>query len=355
MGDHQHPATAVHLGVGLSGQQLVALAADAELRSHVDDAAPAFVVAGVDRIDGSIPDDQTLEPTVAATFLARRAPHTAVLAAAAPHRDHPYNLARRVASADHLSRGRSGLVLGIRDGYAPRGPAGHEAWGGAGLTAGAPLGVDTTRDAAIAIEKLWQSWPYESIVADRRTRIFVRAEQIVHIDHQGVFDIAGPLTVPSTPQGSPVLAWYARTADEVEAAREVADLVILSATEPGATATAAAALSSGDSGRFADPSRRPLLFAELPHHAGDEPGVLESAVRSVSGDVDGVLVRPGRTADDLVRFVEAGLPALLAGGLVRTAPAATLRERLALPVPARLLDGARPAFPAPEPQPALRP
>lgn len=351
MGDHQHPVSPVHLGLGLSGQQLVALVADAELRSRVDDAAAAFVVAGVDRIDGSVPDDRTLEPTVAATFLAGTAPHTAVLAAAAPHRDHPYNLARRVASADHLSRGRSGLLLGLRDGYAPPGPAGREAWGGAGLTEGAPLGVETTRDAAVAIEKLWQSWPYESVVADRRTRIFVRAEQIVHVDHRGVFDIAGPLTVPTTPQGSPVLAWYARTAAEAGPARDVADLVILSAAEPG-VATAAAGLRSGGPGRFADPTRNPLLFAELV--AGDDADALENAVRSAAGDADGVLVRAGRTAEDLLRFLRAGLPALRARGLVRTAPTAvTLRERLSLPAPARLLDGARPAFPAPEPLPAL--
>jgi hypothetical protein len=104
--------------------------------------------------------------------------------------------------------------------------------GGAGLTEGAPLGVPTALDAAPAIRDLWLSWPYSSIVADRATGIYARGEQIVHIDYRGAFDIAGPLTVPTTPQVAPVLAWYAQgpgvilrpAADEPALARFLDDI-----------------------------------------------------------------------------------------------------------------------------------
>ncbi|GAA2898558.1 hypothetical protein GCM10010517_63690 [Streptosporangium fragile] len=337
------------LGLGLSGEHLVALTGDPGLTSRLDDAGAAFVAADVERIDGSVPGDgATLDPTVAATFLARRAPRTAFLAAAAPHRDHPYNLARRVASGDHLSRGRTGLILGVRDGHAAAGPEGHEGWAGAGLTAGVPLGIETTRDAAIAVQKLWQSWPHESIIADRETRIFARAEQIVHIDHRGVFDIAGPLTVPTTPQGSPVIAWYADSVDAVTAAADIVDVVVFRPEGPDRVAAAVAALRAVE-------TRRALLFAQVTYARGqslDEFLAGAEAVAALDG-VDGLLVRPEPTVDALAELLDRVVPRLGEKGLTRKSGESLLRDRLSLPEPPRLLTGARAAFPAPEPQPAL--
>jgi alkanesulfonate monooxygenase SsuD/methylene tetrahydromethanopterin reductase-like flavin-dependent oxidoreductase (luciferase family) len=177
------------VGAALTGEHLAAALADRTLTDLLDGAGFAFAVAGIDRIDGSSPPGRTVESSIAATVLAVRAPRLGWLAAAAVHRDHPYNLARRIASADHLAGGRSGLVLGVADGYAPDGRDGDGAWGGAGLTPGVPLGAQTARDAAAAIRDLWQSWPYASIVADHATGIYARGEQIVHIDHRGVFAI----------------------------------------------------------------------------------------------------------------------------------------------------------------------
>ncbi|MEU6430723.1 LLM class flavin-dependent oxidoreductase [Microbispora sp. NPDC046973] len=360
MGDSTTIETSTYLAIGLGGDHLAALIADPRPASRLDGTGAAFVVAGIDRIDGSAPAGATVEPTVAAAFLATHAPGTAFLAAAAPHRDHPYNLARRVASLDHLSGGRSGLILGVRDGYAP----GDTAWGGAGLTEGAPLGVGTTRDVAVAVQKLWQSWPQESIVADRESRIFARAEQIVHVDHRGAFDIAGPLTVPSTAQGSPVLAWYADSVPAVAAAGEVADLVVLGSGDPEPSgqdlpgpdliAQAVGALDAAPSSRFAEDGRRPLLFVQVTVPGGHAAAALVAAVESAAAreGVDGILLRPGPDAD-IAEVVDGLVPRLADLGVVRTAEGRTLRDRLALPKPARLLAGARPVFPAPEPQPAL--
>ncbi|MFC4121562.1 LLM class flavin-dependent oxidoreductase [Nonomuraea zeae] len=360
------------LGIGLTGSHLVTLVGDPRLTARLDESGATVVVAGIERIDGSEPGDPALESTVATTFLAERAPRTAFLAAAVPDRDHPYNLARRVASLDHLSRGRSGLVLGVRDGHAP--PGGPAAWRRA---EGATAGVELTRDAAIAIEKLWQSWPYESIVADRRSRIFARADQIVHIDHEGIFDIAGPLTVPSTAHGSPVLAWYADSGAALAAAAGVVDLVILPADDRAdgpadgpadgkagdtadgrdrALAAAAEVLRSAPS-RFAGGAGRTLLFAQLAYHRGHGIDAFVAQAESVLAhpDVDGILVRPDAPAEAAAEVIEGVVPRLVARGLVRTQGQDTLRARLALPRPAPLLAGARPAFAAPEPQPPLQP
>jgi alkanesulfonate monooxygenase SsuD/methylene tetrahydromethanopterin reductase-like flavin-dependent oxidoreductase (luciferase family) len=332
------------VGVALSGEHLAVLLADRKLAGLLDGAGFAFAIAGVDRIDGSSPAGRTVESTIAAAVLAARAPRLGWLAAAAVHRDHPYNLARRIASADHLAGGRSGLVLGLADGYAPAGRDADGAWGGAGLTPGVPLGVQTARDAAATIRDLWLSWPYASIVADRATGVYARGEQIVHIDHRGAFAVDGPLTVPTTPQGSPVLAWYARSAAEAAAAAGVADILIA----PARTAATAAALAAAGPVRPASagqPAAAPRLFLEIPAGDAGLPGYL--------GDVRvaGVLVRPPGDERALREFLRS-IPASLRGaGDPGGSPdrTGTLRERLSLPAPRPLPAGLRPAFPAPVP------
>src|SRR5256885_11407033 len=138
---------APRLALGLSGRHLQALAADRALLARLDAAPVVFALAGVDRIDGTGRlRTTTLDSSATAAVLTARTSYAAFLVAAAPQRDHPYNLARRIDSLDLLSGERSGLALGITDGFAPAGPPGQEAWGGAGLSPGAPLGPATTRD-----------------------------------------------------------------------------------------------------------------------------------------------------------------------------------------------------------------
>jgi hypothetical protein len=361
------------VGIALSGDHLVALLADRALTARLNASGLPFAVAGIDRIDPAIPRSpdgvpgQTVESTVAAATLAARTPGLCWLAAAAVHRDHPYNLARRIASADHLSGGRSGLVLGLRDRFAPAGRDGREVWGGASLTAGVPAGPATTRDAAAAIRALWRSWPAESIVADREARIYARADQIRHIDHRGVFDIDGPLTVPATPQGSPVLAWRAGSTGEAAAARGVADILIWPAGEPvtvrgddglleepladeperlkavaGAAGAVAGAAGLDDTGAG---SGGPRLFLEIP--AGGTDLGARLAAYLAQDPVAGVILRPWRSEEALREFLVRVLPELTGSGTIRTGWQGTLRERLSLPAPEPLPSTARPAFPAP--------
>jgi alkanesulfonate monooxygenase SsuD/methylene tetrahydromethanopterin reductase-like flavin-dependent oxidoreductase (luciferase family) len=360
------------VGIALSGEHLTALLADRALTAQLNASGLPFVVAGIDRIDPAVPrsgasavlpgQGRTVESSIATATLAARAPRLGWLAAAAVHRDHPYNLARRVASADHLSGGRAGLVLGLRDRFAPAGRDGHEVWGGAGLTGGVPVGPATTRDAASAIRALWQSWPAESIVADRETRVYARADQIKHIDHRGAFDIDGPLTVPATPQGSPVLAWRAGSTGEAAAARGVADILIWPAGEPATVRGEYPPLEDSPAGERdrlqavaaagAAGSGGPRLYLEIP--AGGTDLAARLAGYLADARVAGVILRPWRSEAVLREFLARVLPELTGAGAVRTGWSGTLRERLSLPVPEPLPATARPAFPAPAPAaPAL--
>lgn len=198
-----------YLALGLAGPHLVELTSDRDLLSRWDRLPVAFTILGIDRVDGSPPATTTLASSAVGATLAGATKHGRFLMAATPQRDHPYNLARRVASLAHLSGGRSGVLIGLRDAYAPEGPGDGPAWGGAGLGGGVPLSVRTSFDAARAIRALEQSWPHDTIRGDRETGILIESNRIVHVDIESSFSIEGPLNVPEPATGASVIAWYA--------------------------------------------------------------------------------------------------------------------------------------------------
>jgi alkanesulfonate monooxygenase SsuD/methylene tetrahydromethanopterin reductase-like flavin-dependent oxidoreductase (luciferase family) len=97
--------------------------------------------------------------------------------------------ARRVASVGHLSRGRTGIAVGTADPFVAAG-SGRSRGGGPVLTG--PSAAGGTRDLALAVQKLEQTWPYDAIIADRDQRIFARGDRIRRANHDGVFPTAGP-------------------------------------------------------------------------------------------------------------------------------------------------------------------
>jgi FMN-dependent oxidoreductase (nitrilotriacetate monooxygenase family) len=111
----------------------------------------------------------------------------------------PFHAARLLASLDHLSHGRAGInvVTSMTDAEARN----H------GMDA---LPAHEQRYARAAefvevLQGLWDSWPVGSIRADR-DGAYVEASLLRRLDHHGEsFAVAGPLNVPSPPQGRPVL------------------------------------------------------------------------------------------------------------------------------------------------------
>src|SRR5690606_5530393 len=112
----------------------------------------------------------------------------------------PYNLARRFASVDIVSNGRAGWNIVTT----------------AGADAARNFGLDDTPDHTLRYEKaaefvevstkLWDSWDDDAIVADKELGIHADADKVRKINHRGrFFQVDGPLNVPRSPQGYPVL------------------------------------------------------------------------------------------------------------------------------------------------------
>lgn len=306
--------TAPYLAIGLAGPHLVELTASRALLSRLDALPVAFSVLGIDRVDGSAPAPVTLASSAVGATLAGTTKNGRFLIAVTPQRDHPYNIARRVASLGHLSGGRSGVLIGVRDAYAPDGPKEAPAWGGAALGGGAPLNAQTAYDTARAVRALEQSWPHDSIIGDRETGILVESNRIVHVDIDNSFSIAGPLNAPEPATGASVIAWYAAT---------VADAPPTSADHP----------------------------IELVLGAAGSVPVVALGKEPPAGEIAGVVLRAGlgqsvgELLDTAERWLADGFASVTVGG--------SLRAALNFSEPAPLPLTARAAFPSPKPHVSL--
>ncbi|MFE5908111.1 LLM class flavin-dependent oxidoreductase [Streptomyces wedmorensis] len=141
-----------------------------------------------------------LEPTVLLTALAGATEHIGLIATASTSYNEPYNLARRFASLDHVSGGRAGWNIVTT----------------AGADAARNFGLDDTpphkeryarADEFLEVStRLWDSWADDAIVADKSAGVHADAAKVRKIDHAGrFFRVDGPLNVPRSPQGHPLL------------------------------------------------------------------------------------------------------------------------------------------------------
>ncbi|MGW5658048.1 LLM class flavin-dependent oxidoreductase [Streptomyces humi] len=132
----------------------------------------------------------------------------------------PFHVARVFATLDHLSGGRAAwnVVTSVNDAEAQNfGLDEH-------------IGHDTRYDRAEefidVVTKLWDSWEDDAIVGDRESGVFADPERVHEIDHRGeYFTVRGPLTVPRTPQGRPVIIQAGQSGRGRSFAARWADLI----------------------------------------------------------------------------------------------------------------------------------
>lgn len=112
----------------------------------------------------------------------------------------PYELARQLATIDHLSGGRVGWNV----------VTSSDAFHGANFRRGGYLPYDeryTRAEEFVALAKrLWESWDPGAVLADRTAGRFVDPHRVHEVAHRGPqFDVSATSTVPRSPQGFPVI------------------------------------------------------------------------------------------------------------------------------------------------------
>ena len=141
-----------------------------------------------------------LEPLTLLAALSRATEQIGLIATASTTYYEPFNLARLFSSLDHISKGRVGwnIVTSWVQGAAEN--FGYEQM---------PDHAERYARAHEFLEvvtKLWDSWADDAILDDTAGGRYVRPGRIRRIDHVGnYYRVAGPLNMPRSPQGRPVL------------------------------------------------------------------------------------------------------------------------------------------------------
>ncbi|MDB5092371.1 MAG: FMN-dependent monooxygenase [Candidatus Eremiobacteraeota bacterium] len=145
-------------------------------------------------------DATRLDPVPLLGALAANTTHIGLGATRSTSYDQPYHIAREFATLDHLSGGRAAwnVVTSMNDGEALNfGVAQH-------------LEHDERYDRAdefveLACE-LWNSWEPGALVLDRENGVYADPDRVHYVRHEGAwFSSRGPLNIPRSPQGRPVI------------------------------------------------------------------------------------------------------------------------------------------------------
>lgn len=161
-----------------------------------------------------------LEPLTLLTALSQATSRIGLIATVSTTYNDPYNLARRLASVDHVSRGRCGWNIVTS----------------AGADEAANFGLDDRpthvaryerADEFLTVAKaLWDSWEADAVVADKATGRYADPDRIRKISHRGPnFAVAGPLNVERPPQGYPLLVQAGSSEDGKDFAARHAEAI----------------------------------------------------------------------------------------------------------------------------------
>ncbi|MFT4279945.1 NtaA/DmoA family FMN-dependent monooxygenase [Microbacterium sp.] len=163
---------------------------------------------------------QPLEPVTLLSALAAVTSHIGLIGTISTTYTEPYNVARQLASLDHLSRGRAGWnVVTTADETASRN-FGHDSH------AAHALRYARADEYQQAVKRLWSSWSADAIDVDRAAGTQTREGAIRPIDfHAEHISIAGALNVPRPPQGWPLLAHAGQSPDGLAVAARHAELI----------------------------------------------------------------------------------------------------------------------------------
>jgi FMN-dependent oxidoreductase (nitrilotriacetate monooxygenase family) len=175
-------------------RRLVRIGEEAKIHAVLLGDAPALG-AGID-----VSPQAGIDPPMLLANLAARTERIGFVATSTSTYNHPYNLARRYLALDHVTGGRG--AVNVVTTFAADAAANY------GLSK-PPAKEERYRRAHEFLEvvtKLWGAWDEDAVIGDRAGGRWADPTKIHPIDHHGeFFDVRGPLSIPPSPQGRPVI------------------------------------------------------------------------------------------------------------------------------------------------------
>ena len=141
-----------------------------------------------------------LEPLTLLSALAVATTHIGLVGTLTTSYNAPFNLARRLASLDLISKGRAGWNV-VTSGDA--GAAGNY---GRDEHYDYETRYGRAREYLDVVRGLWSSYEEDAFVRDRATGVFLDPAKLHALNHKGTyFSVKGPLNIQRSPQGEPVI------------------------------------------------------------------------------------------------------------------------------------------------------
>jgi N-acetyl-S-(2-succino)cysteine monooxygenase len=161
-----------------------------------------------------------IDPFTVMATIAQHTSHIGVVCTSTTTYDQPYLLARRFAGLDLASGGRAGWNLITS----------------ANKDEAASFGLDVhvekatryrmAREFAHVVRGLWNSWPDGTFIRDKASGEFFDPSKLFVLEHEGEFyKVRGPMIVPPSPQGEPVMVQAGASEDGRELAAATAEVV----------------------------------------------------------------------------------------------------------------------------------
>ena len=161
-----------------------------------------------------------MEPITLLSALAAVTSRIGLVATASTSYNEPYHVARKFASIDHISHGRAGWNLVTSGQAADAYNFSRDEHYEHGVRYG------RAREFAEVVVGLWDSWDEDAFIRDKESGIMLDPGKKHPLNHKGEwFQVRGPLNVPRTPQGRPVIVQAGGSEDMIQVAAEFAEVI----------------------------------------------------------------------------------------------------------------------------------
>lgn len=197
------------------------------------------------------------EPLTLLAALSGGTEHIGLVATATTTYNEPYHLARKFASLDLINGGRTGWNL----------VTSHNQAEAANFSRDTHMAhadrYERAEEFAEIVKGLWDSWDADAIVMDKAAGRYFDPEKLHFLNHRGKhFSVRGPLNVPRSPQGHPVIIQAGSSGPGRELAARTAEVIF----------TAAETLADGQA-FYSDVKARMAKYGRAPNEVAIMPGL----------------------------------------------------------------------------------
>lgn len=225
----------------------------------------------------------SFEPMTLLPALAMVTKHLGLVATGSTTYDQPFHVARRFASLDHISGGRSGWNV-----VTTSNPDASKNFGMEDHMDHAAR-YKRAREFYDVVTGLWDSWADDAFLRDQESGVFFDPEKMHVLDHKGPhFDVRGPLNIGRPVQGWPVVVQAGASDAGRQLAAETAEAVFTSQSTMDAGKAFYADVKARMEAVGRDPEHMKILPAcmvivgDSKDHAREKRAKLDSLVHSES-------------------------------------------------------------------------